>query len=79
MFCTTLARKQMEEGRYFVYEHPNSAVPWDNPNVAKLASMPGVMRTEFDQCEFGLVSEYELGKARAQKPKSLLTSSVEVN
>ena len=70
LFCVTLARKQMEGGRYFVYEHPKSAVSWDNPNVAKLASTPGAMRTELDQCEFGLVSEDELGKALAKKPTS---------
>ena len=79
MFCVTLARKQMEGGRYFVYEHPKSAVSWDNPNVAKLASTPGVMRTELDQCEFGHVSKDELGKAPAKKPTSLLTNSVEVD
>ena len=69
----------MEGGRYFVCEHPKSAVSWDNPNVAKLASTPGVMRTELDQCEFGLVSENELGKAPAKKPTSLLTNSIEVD
>ena len=79
MFCVTLARKQMDGGRYFVYEHPKSAVSWDNPNVAKIASTPRVVRTELDQCEFGLVSEDELGNALAKKPTSLLTNSVEVD
>ena len=36
------------------------------------------MRVELDQCEFGLLSEDELGKAPAKKPTSLLTNSVEV-
>ena len=69
----------MDGGRYFVYEHPKSAVSWDNPNGVKLASTPGVMRTELDQCEFGLVSKDELGEAPAKKPTSLLTNSVEVD
>ena len=49
VFCTTLARKQMEGGRYFVYEHPKSAVSWDNPSVKRLESTPGVLRTESEQ------------------------------
>ena len=71
MFCVTLARRQMVGDRHFMYEHPKSAVSWDNPNVDKLASTPGVMRTELDQGEFGLVSEDELGKAPAKKPTFL--------
>ena len=69
----------MEGGRYFVYEHPKSAASWLNPNIEKLASTEGVMRTELDQCEFGLMSEDELGRAPAKKPISLLTNSVEVD
>ena len=37
------------------------------------------MRTELDQCEFGLMSKDELGEAPAKKPTSLLTNSVEVD
>ena len=55
-FCMTLAGMQMEGGRYFIYEHPKSAASWDNPDVNRLASTEGVMRTELDQCEFGLMS-----------------------
>ena len=68
----------MEGGMYFVYEHPQSAASWNNPNVDKLAAKAGVMRAELGQCEFGLTSEDELGRAPAKKPTSLLTSSVEV-
>ena len=78
-FCVTLAQRQMDGGRYFVYEHPNSAASWDNPSVDRLASTPGVRRTELDQCEFGLLSVDERGKAPAKKTTSLLTNLVEVN
>ena len=57
LFCVTLAQRQMEGRRYFVYEHPKSAASWINPNKEKLAATEGVMRTELDQCEFGLMSE----------------------
>ena len=59
-FCVMLAQRQMEGGRYFVYEHPKLAVSWSNPSIEKLASTPGVAKTKLDQCEFGLVSEDEL-------------------
>ena len=77
LFCVTLARRQMEGGRYFVHAHPKSAASWSKPNIDKLPSTPGMMRTELDQCEFGLMSEDELGRAPAKKPTSLLTNSVE--
>ena len=62
-----------------MYEHPKSAASWANPNVDKLASTAGVMRTELDQCEFVLTPEDEMGRARAKTPTSLLTNSVEVD
>ena len=68
----------MEGGRHFGYEHPQSAASWNNPNVDKFAATVGVMRTELDQCKFGLTSEDELGRAPTKKPTSLLTSSVVV-
>ena len=66
--CMTLARRQMEGGRDFIYEHPKSAASWDNPDVDGLSSTEGVMRTESDQGEFGLTSKDELGEAPAKKP-----------
>ena len=78
-FYVTFAQRQMEGGRCFVYEHPKSAAPWCNPSFEKLASTPGVMRTELDQCEFWLIAEDELDRAPAKKPTSLLTNSIEVD
>ena len=78
-FCVRLAQAQMQGDRYFVYEHPRSAASRINSSVDRLASTPGVMRTELDQCEFGLMSEDEIGRAPAKQLPLLLTSSVEVN
>ena len=75
LFCVTLAKRQMEGGRSFVYEHPQSAALWSNPNVDKLAAAAGVMRAELGQCKFGITSEDELGRAPAKKPTSLFTNS----
>ena len=78
-FCVRLAELQMSSGRYFIYEHPQSAASWATPAIQELMAMPGVYRTELDQCEFGLMSTDELGSAPARKPTSLLTNSVEVH
>ena len=48
-FCMTLARRQMDGGRYFIYEHPKSAASWNNPDVDRLASTEGVMWGQLDQ------------------------------
>ena len=49
-FCMTLARRQMEGGRYCIYKHPKSAASWQDPDVESLAKVDGVFRTELDQC-----------------------------
>ena len=77
--CITLAHRQMEGGRYFVYEHPKSAASRDNRSISRFVSTPGALRTELDQCKFGFTSEDEAGRAPAQKPISLLTNSAEVD
>ena len=78
-FSMTLARRQMDGGRSFIYEHPKLAASWDNPDVDGLASTEGVMRTELGQCGFGLTSKDELGEAPAKKPTLLLRNSVAVH
>ena len=77
--CMTLARQQMDGGRYFTYENPKSAASWSNPDVERLASVDDVLRTELDKCEFGLTCKDELGEAPAKKPTSLVTNSIEVH
>ena len=57
----------MEGGRYFVHEHPKSAASWLNLDIEKFAATEGVMRTELDQCEFGLMSEDEFGSGSYQE------------
>ena len=44
-FCVSLAKAQMEGGRYFVYEHPKLAASWQNKDIVELINTAGVMRT----------------------------------
>ena len=66
----------MESGRYFLHEHPKTATSWREPCIESLAADPTVMRTEIDQCAYGLVSKDQEGVAPAKKPTSFLTNSI---
>ena len=43
-FVVGLYRLQLEEGRLFVHEHPQSASSWQVESVEELMRMPGVQR-----------------------------------
>ena len=78
LFCTSLYKAQMEAGRYFLHEHPDSATSWYEECIASLAAHPMVMTTKIDQCAYGLMSRDKIGEAPAKKPTRFLTNSVGV-
>ena len=55
-FVVRLYRIQIEEGRYFIHEHPASATSWRLPCIRKLWKESGVFAVRADLCEFGLKS-----------------------
>lgn len=62
-----LAKWQRKRGKYFMFEHPASALSWKEPCVQKVENMPGVLTAITDMCMFGLnVSGGGLNK----KPRS---------
>ena len=71
LFCAELAWHQIQEGRYFVFEHPLSASSWQTESLQLLAEADGVSRVEIDMCAFGLqVGPDEYSK----KPTAILTN-----
>ena len=76
LFCTGPYKAQMEAGRYFLREHPESATSWYETCMADLAAHPMVMTTTIDQCAYGLKSRDKIGEAPAKKPTRFLTDSV---
>eukprot|EP00959_Pyramimonas_sp_CCMP1952_P368913 7727197-Pyramimonas_sp.AAC.1 len=53
--CARVAEHQeVSRGRYFVLEQPSGASLWDLEPLRVVASLPGVLKLSFDQCEFGL-------------------------
>ena len=54
LFSIELAWHQVQEGRYFVFEHPLSASSWRTESLQLLAAADGVSRVPLDMCSFGL-------------------------
>ena len=72
--CVWLARWQMERGNYFFLEHPFTAKSWSRANVQALAGLPGVKKSVFDQCQFGLVTKINKD---AMKKRTIILSNME--
>ena len=53
-FAMVLAKIQVDEGRYFVFEHPAGATSWQQAAVMEVAMMKGVGMTMVDMCAYGL-------------------------
>ena len=53
-FCIQVAEHQLNEGKEFIIEQPQSASSWRTHAMSWLLSQPGVARIVFDQCETGL-------------------------
>ena len=52
-FVESLYREQMDNGRYFVHEHPECALSWGTDAVSGILSDERVHRVRADQCQYG--------------------------
>ena len=52
-FVISLYREQMDGGRLFLHEHPESSSSWQEEMVVELLSAVGVERVVADQCQYG--------------------------
>lgn len=55
-FMMQIYNLQRAGGRYFLHEHPATAVSWDEPDMVRLTSSPDVYSTVAHQCEYGLTT-----------------------
>ena len=78
-FCVELYRHQMDCGRYFLHEHPQTAVSWKERCMVELMRSPLVLKATLHQCQFGQMSKDENGIGFAKKPTTLLMNSVGVH
>ena len=55
-FCMQLCKMQVDEGRLFMFEHPQRAKSWDTEAIKDVMRLPGVVTVDFDFCSFGMQS-----------------------
>ena len=79
-FVTTLYRKQIEAGRYFLHEHPQGATSWGLNEVRTIGDTQGVHTVVGDQCMYGLTTEGKRGSSvmPAKKRTKFMTNSYHV-
>ena len=73
-FCVRLYRHQMEQGRYFLHEHPLGAKSWKEPEIQALVKKEKSILAKIDQCQYGLWVKDRVGWAVAKKPTKFLTN-----
>lgn len=53
-FCMGIYRRQMDNDRHFLHEHPASAKFCKGPYVKKISEMQDVLTSRLEQCQYGL-------------------------
>ena len=75
-FMRQLCQTQMNAGRFFVHEHPATAVSWKEKDILRLAAQAGVHISKADQCRYGLKTKGKNGEmVPALKPTKFMTNS----
>ena len=78
-FVMSLYREQVEDGLYFLHEHPKWATSWTIPSVKAIERIESVEVVHGDQCQFG--AEAMRGKHRGSpilKPTGFMSNSPEI-
>ena len=66
-----IARWQVKNDRYFLYEHPDGARLWSEACIQRLQELEGVVRIRVDMCMFGL---NVTGDGLNKKPTGILSN-----
>jgi len=74
-FSMMLYRMQMEQGMYFLHEHPDSATSWKDKHVQALLDDPRVHRVRGDMCCFGMYQEKDGEQHLVKKPPGFMTNA----
>ena len=77
-FVSSHYRMQMRRGKYFLHEHPATALSWREEQIASIARDPTVHVVVGDQCQYGLVTPSAEDKSKlmpALKPTRFMTNS----
>ena len=74
-FALKICQLQVEGGRFFIHEHPNSASSWKLPEMMKFMDDLGIEKTVGHMCRFGMKSQDEQGIGLVKKPTGFLINS----
>ena len=66
-FCMMLYKIQIENGMYFLHEHPYSATSWKEPAVQEVLGIPGVKMVRGDMCAFRIWQDTVEGRKLQNK------------
>ena len=55
-FACSLYRYQVSQGRYFLHEHPASAMSWREDSIESVLKLRNVRQVTGHQCQYGLVT-----------------------
>ena len=55
-FCTEIYRLQIDNGRYFLHEHPYLATSWGLDCIGNIMAREDVTRVLTHMCQFGMTS-----------------------
>ena len=72
----SLYQEQIDQGRYFLHEHPRYATSWSQPCITKLVNHPTVQLVTTDQCQYG--SEVSYGTRQGmpvKKPSGFMSNA----
>ena len=76
-FYMKLYRMQIDNGLYFVHEHPDGAKSWDDPVVRKLIEDWRVWKVKGDMCQYGMQQEDKEGIGSVKKRTVFITNAEE--
>ena len=68
-------RLQVDSGRFFIHEHPNSASSWKMPEMTKLMGDINVDKVFGHMCRFGMESKDGQGVGPVKGPTGFLSNS----
>ena len=77
-FVCRLYKRQIKKGKFFLHEHPASALSWSEDSIKRLCELPSTFTVTADQCQYGLVTPSAKDKGvlvPALKPTRCLTNS----
>ena len=74
-FATQLYQLQIQGGRYFLHEHPQSASSWQEQCIQEVSKLKGVQKVIGDQCRYGQRARGVDGDGPARKATGFMTNS----